>query len=97
VQAGPKHPSRPRLGQIVRAFKSLSAIAVNRLLDRAGQPLWQRNYYEQIIRDDGALERIRQYIQENPAQWVDDSDNPLVWRSEANAVGFVERDRRSQG
>ncbi len=38
--------------------------------------LWQRNYYEHIIRDDGALNLIRQYITENPSRWADDPENP---------------------
>ena len=38
--------------------------------------LWQRNYYEQVIRDDASLNRIRQYIADNPAQWANDDENP---------------------
>ena len=37
---------------------------------------WQRNYFEQIIRDEASLNQIRQYIVDNPAQWADDSENP---------------------
>jgi putative transposase len=63
------------LGDVIRAFKSLSAIHVNRLLMRYG-PLWQRNYYEHIIRDEGELNRIRDYITHNPLQWELDRENP---------------------
>jgi len=38
--------------------------------------LWQRNYYEHIIRNDVFLNRIRQYIVNNPMLWADDSENP---------------------
>jgi putative transposase len=38
--------------------------------------LWQRNYYEHVIRNDEELDRIRLYIAENPAQWTHDSENP---------------------
>jgi REP element-mobilizing transposase RayT len=38
--------------------------------------LWQRNYYEHIIRSDGSLGRIRQYIAENPLRWAFDRENP---------------------
>jgi putative transposase len=38
--------------------------------------LWQRNYHEHIIRSEAALERIRQYIQDNPTQWLFDRENP---------------------
>jgi REP element-mobilizing transposase RayT len=68
--------SAPTLGDIVRAFKSVSAIQVNQLLSRSEQPLWQRNYYEHIIRNDEELARVGQYILDNPAQWLDDQDNP---------------------
>lgn len=67
-----------RLGDIVRAFKSLSAITVNRLLSRSGQPLWQRNYYERVIRSDAELDRVRAYIANNPARWATDPENPAV-------------------
>jgi REP-associated tyrosine transposase len=38
--------------------------------------LWQRNYYEHIIRDEKSLNHIRQYIADNPAQWALDRENP---------------------
>lgn len=72
--------SPPTLGAVIRAFKSLSAISVNRLLGRAQRPVWQRNYYEHIIRDDEALDRIRAYVAANPRNWINDQENP------ANAV-----------
>ncbi len=72
----PGKPARPTLGQIMRAFKSISAISANRLLGRQGQPLWQRNYYEHIIRDDDDPDRIREYIHTNPAMWDKDALHP---------------------
>ncbi len=68
--------SAPTLGDIMRAFKSLSAIACNRLLERAGVPFWQRNYYEHIARDEDEMNRIREYIVGNPANWKRDAENP---------------------
>ena len=38
--------------------------------------LWQRNYYEHIIRDENDLNSIREYIITNPARWADDEENP---------------------
>jgi len=67
--------SAPTLGDSVRAFKSLSAIRVNRLLMRAGS-LWQRNYYEHVIRSDREMDRIREYIATNPCKWALDRENP---------------------
>ena len=40
--------------------------------------LWQRNYYERIIRNEWELHRIRQYIADNPAQWMHDRENPRI-------------------
>jgi putative transposase len=67
--------SAPTLGDVVRAFKSLSAIHVNRLLRRSG-PLWQRGYFDHVVRDDRDLERIREYIATNPLRWAPDRGNP---------------------
>jgi putative transposase len=66
----------PTVGDIVGAFKSLSAIACNRLLDRGGVPFWQRNYWEHIVRDERDLNRLRDYIAANPARWFEDEENP---------------------
>ena len=63
------------LNQIIRAFKSITAIAGNRLLDKTGQPFWQRNYWERIILDQTELENTREYINNNTAQWELDSLN----------------------
>lgn len=68
--------ARPTLAAVVGAFKSISAIAANRLLGRSGTPFWQRNYYEHVIRSDEKLNQIRQYIRDNPAKWADDPNNP---------------------
>jgi REP element-mobilizing transposase RayT len=59
----------------MRTLKSLSGIAVYRHLGRAGQSLWQRSYYDRVIRDENELLRIRQYIVENPLHRDTDRDN----------------------
>jgi REP element-mobilizing transposase RayT len=64
------------LSAIVRSFKSGSTRAVNLLRNSPGAPLWQRNYYEHIIRNDENLSAIRQYIADNPVQWALDEENP---------------------
>ena len=69
--------SSATLGEIMRAFKSISAVKVNRLLGRQGRPLWQRNYYERIIRNDEELYSVREYIMCNPAKWAEDEENPV--------------------
>jgi len=54
-----------------RATKRIWALAG---IDR--HPIWQRNYYEHIIRDDLEYRRIVQYIETNPQQWQDDQLHP---------------------
>jgi putative transposase len=46
----------------------VSAKRINDLRQSRGRALWQRNYYEHIVRDNESLERIRQYIIDNPGQ-----------------------------
>ena len=64
------------LARVVRAFKSVSAIEVNRILGCHRQPLWQRNYYEHIVRRGRDLDEIRDYIRQNPMKWHEDPENP---------------------
>jgi REP element-mobilizing transposase RayT len=47
-------------------FKSAATERINALRGTPSAPVWQRNYYEHIIRDEKSLNRIRQYIAENP-------------------------------
>jgi REP element-mobilizing transposase RayT len=54
------------LAAIIRSYKSAVTRAVNALRNRPGARIWQRNYYEHIIRDDHALRAIRRYIIDNP-------------------------------
>ena len=58
-------------------FKMNSAKYINRLRDAMGYPLWQRNYYEHVIRNENELDRITEYIQNNPLKWDLDRENPL--------------------
>jgi REP element-mobilizing transposase RayT len=66
---GAAAPPRHALSEIVRALKTFSARRINELRGTPGIPVWQRDYWEHIIRDDRALEAIRRYIRENPARW----------------------------
>ena len=65
------------LSQIVQWFKIMTTTEYIRQVKQAGWPpfdkrVWQRDYYEHIIRDDDALARIRRYIRENPVHWAGD-------------------------
>jgi len=54
---------------IVRAFKSAVTKRINELRQSPGAKLWQRNYWEHIVRNEPELIRIREYIRNNPARW----------------------------
>ena len=65
----------PTLGDIVRGFKARSTRLLRR--DRGYQRVWQRNYYEHVLRDKGSLSRVREYISNNPLHWAFDRENPV--------------------
>lgn len=71
----------PSLGSIIGAFKSRCAMDYLKYIDEnnlnESAKIWQRNYYEQIIRDRKELAAIRNYIKSNPANWAMDEENPL--------------------
>ncbi len=75
-QTRPYKMTRHGLPEIVRAFKSFSARQINALRRMPGAPVWQRNYYEHIVRNEAEWERIRRYIDQNLAQWEQDEENP---------------------
>jgi REP element-mobilizing transposase RayT len=64
------------LGAILGTFKSITARRLNRLRRTPGVPVWQRNYYERVIRNETELDRIRAYIAANPLRWALDRENP---------------------
>jgi REP element-mobilizing transposase RayT len=67
---------RKSLGRLIGAFKTVSSKQINQIRNTPGHPVWQRNYYEHIIRSEEEMDRIREYIIENPMRWADDEDNP---------------------
>jgi REP element-mobilizing transposase RayT len=70
--------SRPTEGSvptIVRSFKSAVTKAVNRARQTPGARVWQRNYYEHVIRYEESLSEIRGYIACNPARWAFEREN----------------------
>ena len=70
------------LSSLMAGFKSITTKKINILRDASGTKLWQRNYYEHIIRNQEAMDKIRQYIINNPLSWSIDQlhpDNPSKW------------------
>jgi REP element-mobilizing transposase RayT len=67
------------LSDIVQWFKIMTTAEYIRGVKQSGWPpfrkrIWQRSYYERIIRDDEPLARIRHYIADNPARWAEDNE-----------------------
>jgi REP element-mobilizing transposase RayT len=63
------------LSKVVGKFKMLTAKAINQMRGNEGK-FWQRNYYETVIRSEEDLNRIREYIINNPMQWELDDNHP---------------------
>ncbi len=74
-------PTGTTVGDIVDWYKTMTT---NVYIDgvksnqwrRFDGRFWQRNYFEHVVRDDGDLNRIRQYIIDNPRKWEEDENNP---------------------
>lgn len=64
------------LAAIVRSFKSAATKRINDFRGTPGEPVWQRNYYEHVVRTEENLDRTREYIVGNPALWEKDDLNP---------------------
>ena len=60
---------------IVGNFKSVVARRINNVRRTHGEPVWQRGYYERIVRNERELNAIREYIRLNPLRWAEDRDN----------------------
>ncbi|MFQ5456688.1 MAG: transposase [Nitrospirota bacterium] len=64
------------LPTIIRSFKSAVTKQINKTQKTEGAKLWQRNFYEHIIRNENELNKIREYIINNPIKWEMDIENP---------------------
>ena len=65
------------LGAIIGQIKSVTTKQINIQRGLSGAPVWQRNYYDHIIRDAEEMESIYMYIIQNPVSWSNDPENPL--------------------
>ena len=68
-------PVQQSIPTIIRSFKSAVSKQINTYRKSSGQSIWQRNYYEHIIRDERELNRIRRYVINNPPKWEYDREN----------------------
>jgi putative transposase len=64
------------VGAVVGQIKSLTARKINHCRGTHGAAVWQRNYFEHVIRNVEEWDRIRGYIETNPDHWQDDQENP---------------------
>ena len=78
-------PTSGSLPTIVRYFKSAVTRRINELRGIPYKPVWQRNYYEHVIRNENDLNEIREYIVNNPLKWDLDSENPQNARTHSCA------------
>ena len=79
-RSGPTHRSAPTLGRVMQWFKTISInYYIHGIKNHGWRPfkdkLWQRGYYDHVIRHEGDLNRVRQYSQENPLKWKLDPEN----------------------
>jgi REP element-mobilizing transposase RayT len=75
-------PTSGSLSTIIRLFKAATTKRINAHRATAGAAVWQRGYYERIIRCGESLDLVRRYILENPARWAFDWENPSAVRPE---------------
>lgn len=64
---------RHGLPEIIRGFKTWSARRINEVRHSKGTPVWQRSFHDHIIRNESDLNRIREYVHNNPALWESDT------------------------
>lgn len=71
-------PHASSLGALMAGFKSSVTKRINSFRGTPGAAVWQRNYYDHVIRNQSSLNRIRKYIAENPVRWPEDPENPVI-------------------
>ncbi len=65
------------LPKIIGWFKMNTAKSINQMRNSEGRPVWQKNYYEHVVRNEKDLRSIQEYIINNPLQWELDENNPV--------------------
>jgi putative transposase len=82
---------KPRsLGSLVAGFKSAATTRSNTLRVSPGVAIWQRGFYEHVVRNERELAAIRQYIRDNPLKWALDRDNRANTRRLAAPIAMAE-------
>ena len=68
----PNGPANKSLSSFIAGYKSSVTKRINQIRQAPGVPVWQRNYYEHIIRNESGVNKIREYILNNPSNWKKD-------------------------
>ena len=63
------------IGQLIGAFKTVSTKQINDCKHTSGVQFWQHNFHDRIIRNENELNRIREYVINNPMKWEFDREN----------------------
>ncbi len=71
-----RKPRKHTIGQVLAYYKYQTTKIINQINDSPGRRVWQRNYYEHIIRNEKTLNKMREYICNNPLYWASDDENP---------------------
>ncbi len=74
----PRGPKPLSLGAVISQFKSRVTKRLWKFSSLNGTPIWQRNYYEHIIRNEKDLQAKTDYIESNPMLWDEDDENPII-------------------
>jgi len=85
-EAGKEQFSQPVAGSlptVIRTFKAAVTRYARSIREHGDFKVWQRGYYERVIRDERELEEVRKYIANNPAKWDLDIENPAVRTKES--------------
>lgn len=103
-RGGPMYPPSgvASIPTIIQWFKTMTTNQYLRGVKSLGWApfqgqLWQRNYYEHVIRDEASLDRIREYVLNNPAQWAIDRENPAATAAEPPDIWRLQQRREDKG
>lgn len=89
ARSRPHGPAPGSIGAILGQIKSLTKKAINKTRGTPGRPVWQPNYHEHVIRNEKELQRIREYICNNPLRWPSDRENPARQSDAADEIADI--------
>ena len=85
----PRGPKPASLGTILAQFKSRATKRIWKIPEFKETPIWQRNYYEHVIRNERELNQMREYITSNVIRWMEDEENPENVKEIQLLTGFT--------